>query len=388
MGATVDGRITLAVPPERIEELSASVKGQGLKMILTAGNLQRLIDDTTKRAAVQREKRAVSSTDHNDIMDHSKYHRYTEIVHMLQTLEQLNPDLMQLSNLLFRTHEGREVKLVKLHGNSSQAGDPPKPAVIIEAGIHAREWISPAVNLWVIDALIQGYRRRDTTITAMLDHSDWYIIPVTNPDGYEFSHKEDRLWRKNRRYISLACRGVDLNRNFDVKFNTTGVSGSCNSGIYLGYKPFSEPESSNVKALVENLQHRLVAYVSAHSYSQGSPRLPGLLSGQGAGGGAQTRDRRVPANLKTISHIANPQGSPRLPGLLSGQGAGGGAQTRDRRVPANLKTVLHIANPQGSPRLPSLLSGQGAGGGAQTRDRRVPANLKAVSLATMPPTPP
>lgn len=27
---------------------------------------------------------------------------------------------------------------------------------------------------------------------------DWYIMPVLNPDGYEYSHQFDRLWRKNR----------------------------------------------------------------------------------------------------------------------------------------------------------------------------------------------
>ncbi|GFO37145.1 carboxypeptidase a2 [Plakobranchus ocellatus] len=193
----------------------------------------RLIDDTTKREAGQREKRAVISTDHNDIMDHSVYYTYTE-----------------------------------LHGNSSQVGDTPKPAVVIEAGIHAREWISPAVNLWVIDALIGGYRNGNTTITAMLDQLDWYIIPVTNPDGYQYSHEKDCLWRKNRRYIRRSCRGVNLNRNFDVAFNTTEVSNFCWSDIYLGDKPFSDPESCNVKALVGILQHRLMTYVAAHSFSQ------------------------------------------------------------------------------------------------------------------------
>ncbi|GFO08027.1 Zinc carboxypeptidase [Plakobranchus ocellatus] len=225
-------------------------------------------DALIKRVTGQREKLAVISTDHNDVMNHSKYHNYTEMMEMLRTVERRNPDLMTLRELPNRTYEERAVKMVELHGNSSQAGDPPKPAVVIEAGIHAREWISPAVNLWVVDALIQGYRKGDPNITAMLDNSDWYIIPVTNPDGYEFSHKEDRMWRKNRRDIRWYCKGVDLNRNFDVEFSTTDVSNRCWEEIYPGDQPFSEPESFNVKYLVENLQHRLVAYVSVHSYSQ------------------------------------------------------------------------------------------------------------------------
>lgn len=27
---------------------------------------------------------------------------------------------------------------------------------------------------------------------------DWYIMPVLNPDGYEFSQNYDRMWRKTR----------------------------------------------------------------------------------------------------------------------------------------------------------------------------------------------
>jgi murein tripeptide amidase MpaA len=41
-------------------------------------------------------------------------------------------------------------------------------------------------------------------------------VPVVNPDGYEYTHTEDRLWRKSRsRHNGDRCIGVDLNRNFD-----------------------------------------------------------------------------------------------------------------------------------------------------------------------------
>lgn len=32
----------------------------------------------------------------------------------------------------------------------------------------------------------------------MLKEADFYIMPVLNPDGYEHSHTNDRLWRKTR----------------------------------------------------------------------------------------------------------------------------------------------------------------------------------------------
>ncbi|GFN93961.1 carboxypeptidase a, partial [Plakobranchus ocellatus] len=48
----------------------------------------------------------------------------------------------------------------------------------------------------------------------------------------------------------------------------TGVSNHCKDEKYPGHNPFSEPESFNIKYLVESLQNRLDAYVSVHSYSQ------------------------------------------------------------------------------------------------------------------------
>lgn len=44
--------------------------------------------------------------------------------------------------------------------------------------------------------------------------NDWVIVPVANPDGYEFSHTSNRMWRKNRFPATILCTGIDLNRNF------------------------------------------------------------------------------------------------------------------------------------------------------------------------------
>ncbi|GFN86611.1 hypothetical protein PoB_001311700 [Plakobranchus ocellatus] len=86
------------------------------------------------------------------------------------------------------------------------------------------------------------------------------------------------------------------------------------------------------------------------------------------------------------------QGDLRLSGPLTGQGAGGGARTRDRRIPADLRAdSLATVPPTPLLTIKQVLSGppsgQGAGGEARTRDKRVPADLRADSLATEPPTP-
>ncbi|GFO26296.1 Caprin family member 2 [Plakobranchus ocellatus] len=88
-------------------------------------------------------------------------------------------------------------------------------------------------------------------------------------------------------------------------------------------------------------------------------------------------------------------------GLLSppsGQSAGGGARTRDRRVSAELRAgslTTEPPTPQTDREMNNYIkkfsdppSAQGAGFGARTRDRRVSADIRTDSLATVPPTTP
>lgn len=72
-----------------------------------------------------------------------------------------------------------------------------KPAIWIDGGIHAREWISPASVTFMLRQLVEVQNPDDADL---LDKLDWYFLPVVNPDGYEFTRAPggDRLWRKTR----------------------------------------------------------------------------------------------------------------------------------------------------------------------------------------------
>ena len=91
-----------------------------------------------------------------------------------------------------------------------QAG-PGKPNVFIEAGIHAREWISPAVATFIFRELVEDNAEHP----EYLDNINWYFLPSANPDGYAYTFDTDRLWRKTRSPQSGGCYGVDPNRNWD-----------------------------------------------------------------------------------------------------------------------------------------------------------------------------
>lgn len=60
--------------------------------------------------------------------------------------------------------------------------------------MHAREWISIVVALFVARQLTENHKANQNLVADM----DWYILPVANPDGYVYSYTKDRLWKKSR----------------------------------------------------------------------------------------------------------------------------------------------------------------------------------------------
>jgi carboxypeptidase T len=88
-------------------------------------------------------------------------------------------------------------------------------------------------------------------------------------------------WRKNRRTAapnSVACPGVDLNRNYDflwdfpVYFNVpaSGINDStdpCDYQLYHGPSAFSEPETQNAKWIFDNFPN-VRFFVDLHSFGE------------------------------------------------------------------------------------------------------------------------
>ena len=122
----------------------------------------------------------------------------------------------------------------------------------IPSGIHAREWIAPASVTYIIRELVEN---RSKLPKELLD-LDFYILPVFNPDGYEYSHTNDRMWRKNRSGNG-RCLGADINRNFDFKFGGRGTSGDPCSEIYRGKSASSELETQSLMKFTLGLKGSL-----------------------------------------------------------------------------------------------------------------------------------
>ena len=79
-----------------------------------------------------------------------------------------------------RSFEGRELWVLRI----SKSGNKAARAVYVDAGIHAREWIAPPVAVYLIQQLTDN---QDAN-ADLLEDLDWYIMPLVNPDGYEYTH--------------------------------------------------------------------------------------------------------------------------------------------------------------------------------------------------------
>lgn len=113
----------------------------------------------------------------------------------------------------------------------------------------------------------------DLEVDQILRRYTFFIMPVLNPDGYEYSHTHNRLWRKTRSTSSHPiyrhfCLGVDPNRNYDAQHGSTGSSTHPCSQTYAGATPFTEPETRHQSNFVYANRFGMKMYISFHSYSQ------------------------------------------------------------------------------------------------------------------------
>lgn len=80
---------------------------------------------------------------------------------------------------LGKTYKGRIQFGVKI--SSGLRGN---PVIFVDAGIHAREWLAPATALYIIHQLAENASNAN-----LYENIDWYIIPVLNPDGYQYTRE-------------------------------------------------------------------------------------------------------------------------------------------------------------------------------------------------------
>ncbi|KAM5292405.1 carboxypeptidase B [Ctenodactylus gundi] len=193
---------------------------------------------------------------------YTKYNNWETIEAWTQQIATENPALISRS-VIGTTFEGRNLYLLKV--GKAKAN---KPAIFMDCGFHAREWISPAFCQWFVREAVRTYGK-EIRMTELLDELDFYILPVVNVDGYVYTWTKSRMWRKTRSsQAGTSCIGADPNRNFNAGWCEAGASSYPCSDTYCGSAPESEKETKALADFIRRKLSSIKAYLTIHSYSQ------------------------------------------------------------------------------------------------------------------------
>jgi murein tripeptide amidase MpaA len=209
------------------------------------------------------------------------YLNVVEVESALSALASTYPGFCELITLPNTSIEGRTSHALRI--GTAEPGE--RDGVLFTGGVHAREWGSSEICVYLAADLCEAYATSSglayggksfswTEVKALVEGLNWYVFPDVNPDGRHFSQTSDASWRMNRN-PSGACVGVDLNRNNDFlwdfpnKFSPsadvrTSTDPCDGSQTYRGASPTSEPETQNVVWLLDSFP-RIRWYVDLHS---------------------------------------------------------------------------------------------------------------------------
>lgn len=149
--------------------------------------------------------------------------------------------------------------------------------VIITAAHHAKEWITSALVMCIINTLLESKNLNNT----------FYFVPMVNPDGVNLCIKglsQDLPVYVRNRLIAINgsedfvgkwqanIRGIDLNHNYDASFSK-GKALQLKEGIfapaptkYSGEYPESEPETKALVSFTKKIAPQMV--IAYHSQGE------------------------------------------------------------------------------------------------------------------------
>ncbi|MGF1473458.1 MAG: M14 family metallopeptidase [Rubrobacteraceae bacterium] len=115
-------------------------------------------------------------------VSYDEYLRYEEITEVLHSFAKGYPELCGVYSI-GKSYEGREIWLAELTNRETGPAEE-KPAFWVDGNTHAGEVTGSMAALYLIEVLLEGYGE-DGSITRLLDHQTFYILPRLSPDGAE-----------------------------------------------------------------------------------------------------------------------------------------------------------------------------------------------------------
>ncbi|MCE7874368.1 hypothetical protein DYH09_28905 [bacterium CPR1] len=161
-----------------------------------------LIEDGEILVHLQEEGLDVSRGDARALVDEFKLHlekrphtalsAYPSSERVAEELGQLERRYPALSRRvsLGQTHEGREIWALQISRGVRCEDTSSRPGVVLTGLHHAREWMSSQPPLEVARQLLEGYAS-DPEMKRRVDQAEIWVVPVVNPDGYEYSRSQE-----------------------------------------------------------------------------------------------------------------------------------------------------------------------------------------------------
>lgn len=188
------------------------------------------------------------------------YHTYSETNADMDSIHNEHPGITTARINVGTTLEGRTIWGMKISDNPEVDED--EPEVFYNGLIHAREPITIELLLYFMRYLTNNYGI-DSLSTYLVNNREIWVVPIMNPDGYEYNRINDPggggMWRKNRRDCGGGDSGVDLNRNWGYMwgYDYEGSSPYCWDETYRGSAAFSEPETQGIRNFINSRNFRM-----------------------------------------------------------------------------------------------------------------------------------
>ena len=266
------------------DEITAFRSGEYLDILISKERYAELLAQGWEMEITQTHEKNIEHLSASK--DIAGYHTYDEALAYLQQIANDYPEICTLTDIA--DSHGKEyfnsgvtgyqdyqhdIWLLKISDNVNEQED--EPGVYLMGAHHSREPISTEVVLGIIEHLTSNYGN-DDAITAMVNNSEIYLVPMVNPDGHEVVLNQlNTWWRKSVAdnnndgqfsYTSDGPDGVDPNRNYGWNWSGEGSSSDPTNDTYHGPSAFSEPGVAAMRDLMA--AHHFTTGISYHSYSE------------------------------------------------------------------------------------------------------------------------
>lgn len=217
-------------------------------------------------------KNDVSFTRSSTIVNPYKTYTYNNMVNDIVSLQRMYPDLIQYK-VVGKSEYEKNIYAVGLGKG--------RATTFINSSIHAREWISTNLTMYMIENYAKAYqnnsRIKGYNVKNILNNTTIWFMPMVNPDGVTLQQqglkafpKKDHAaliryngGSKNFKRWKANAKGVDINRNFGVDWHNQDSPKGPSHQNYRGTKPHSAKEAQAVVNFVNSINPQMT--INYHS---------------------------------------------------------------------------------------------------------------------------